>query len=103
MHGDVALIPALAREYYPHSQIQGDANVLIFPELSSANIAYKLVTYLGQGRESIGPLLEGIKYPVNVASFNSTPREIANLATFSCFRACLNDAPVGQMFDTSSA
>ena len=88
MHGDVALLPALAKENYPHSRIQGDANILIFPDLGAANIAYKLVTYLGQGRETIGPLLEGMKYPVNIASFNSTPREIANLATFSSFRAC---------------
>ena len=88
MHGDVALRPAFANTNYPHSRIQGDANVLIFPDLDAANISLKLATYLGQGHETIGPLLEGMKHPVNVASFNSTPREIANLATFSCFRAC---------------
>ncbi|MBS1716803.1 MAG: NADP-dependent malic enzyme [Armatimonadetes bacterium] len=87
MHGDVALLPAFARKDFPHSRIQGDANVLIFPDLDSANIAFKLSAYLGQGREGIGPLLEGLKHPVNVLSFNSTPREIANLAEFSCFRA----------------
>lgn len=87
MHGDVALLPSFAKANYPHSLIQGDANVLIFPDLDAANIALKLVAYLGQGRETIGPLLEGMKVPVNVASFNSTPREIANLATFSCYRA----------------
>lgn len=87
MHGDVAVLPSFAAANFPHSRIQGDANVLIFPDLDSANIAYKLLTYVGQGRETIGPLLEGLRYPVNVASFNSTPREIANLASFSCFRA----------------
>ena len=87
MHSDVALLPEFAKRNFPHSQIQGDANVLIFPSLDAANIAFKLATYLGQGRESIGPLLEGMRHPVNVASFNSTPREIANLATISCFRA----------------
>jgi malate dehydrogenase (oxaloacetate-decarboxylating)(NADP+) len=87
MHGDVALSPAFAGTNYPHSRIQGDANILIFPNLDAANIAYKLIAYLGQGRESIGPILEGLKVPVNVASINSTPREIANLAAFSCFRA----------------
>lgn len=87
MHCDVALSASFAAKTYPHSLIQGDANVLIFPNLDSGNIAYKLIAYVGQGRESIGPLLEGMKHPVNVASFNSTPREIANLAAFSCFRA----------------
>lgn len=87
MHSDVALVPDVARRNFPHSRVLGDANVLIFPSLDAANIAFKLATYLGQGREVIGPLLEGLRHPVNVASFNSTPREIANLATISCFRA----------------
>lgn len=87
MHGDVAVLPAAAARNFPQSMIQGDANVLIFPNLDAANIALKLTTYLGQGRESIGPILVGMKHPVNVASFNSTPREIANLAAISCFRA----------------
>lgn len=87
MHGDVALQSSFARSNYPHSKIQGDANVLIFPDLDAANIALKLAVSLGQGREAIGPVLEGMKHPINVASFNSTPREIANLATIACFRA----------------
>ncbi|MCC7434467.1 MAG: NADP-dependent malic enzyme [Methanoregulaceae archaeon] len=87
MHGDVALLPEFAKRNFPHSHVKGDATVLIFPSLDAANIAFKLATYLGQGHETIGPLLEGLRHPVNVASFNSTPREIANLATISCFRA----------------
>ncbi len=90
MHGDVALLPEFAHANFPHSQVQGDANVLIFPNLDAANIGFKLAAYLGQGREVIGPLLEGMKHPVNIASFNSTPREIANLAAFSCFRASVS-------------
>jgi len=91
MHSDVALLPDVAKRNFPHSRIQGDASVLIFPSLESANIAFKLASYLGQGREAIGPLIEGMLHPINVASFNSTPREIANLATISCFRAALLD------------
>jgi len=87
MHGDVAVLPSFAAASYPFSQVQGDANVLIFPNLDAGNIALKLLAYLGQGKETIGPLLEGMERPVNVASFNSTAREIANLAAFSCFRA----------------
>jgi malate dehydrogenase (oxaloacetate-decarboxylating)(NADP+) len=88
MHGDVAVLPAFAKANFPHSRIQGDANVLICPDLDSANIVYKLVVTMGQGREAIGPLLEGLKHPVTVVSFNSTAREIANLAALSCYRAC---------------
>ncbi len=87
MHGDVAVLPNLAKENFPHSRIQGDANVLICPNLDSANIAYKLVGYIGGGREVIGPLLEGLLHPINIASFNSTAREIANFAALSCYRA----------------
>jgi len=87
MHGDVAVLPSLAKDFFPHSSIQGDANVLICPNLDAANIAYKLVGYIGQGREVIGPVLEGLLKPINIASFNSTAREIANFAALSCYRA----------------
>ncbi len=87
MHGDVAVRSNFARDDFPHSKIQGDANVLICPDLDAANIAYKLVGYIGNGREVIGPLLEGLLHPINIASFNSTAREIANFAALSCYRA----------------
>jgi malate dehydrogenase (oxaloacetate-decarboxylating)(NADP+) len=87
MHGDVAMVPSFASSNYPNSRIQGNANVLIFPNLDASNIFLKLITSIGAGRETIGPILEGMKHPVNVASFNSTPREIANLAAISCFMA----------------
>lgn len=86
MHGDVAVSPGFARTFFPDSKIQGDANVLICPDLDSANVAFKLLGYIGQGREAMGPLLEGLLHPVNVVSYNSTAREIANLAALSCYR-----------------
>ncbi|HMS56145.1 MAG TPA: phosphate acyltransferase, partial [Fimbriimonadaceae bacterium] len=87
MHGDVAVQPAFADENFPQSLIRGDANVLICPDLDSANISYKLLGYLGHGCEVIGPILEGFRYPINVVSYRSTVREIANLAAFSASRA----------------
>lgn len=87
MHGDVAMVPSFASSNYPNSRVQGNANVLIFPNLDASNIFLKLITSIGAGRETIGPILEGMKHPINVASFNSTPREIANLAAISCFMA----------------
>jgi malate dehydrogenase (oxaloacetate-decarboxylating)(NADP+) len=88
MHGDVAVVPSFATEHFPHSLVQGDANVLICPDLDSANIAVKLVGYIGQGREVIGPILEGFEHPVNIVTYSSSAREIANLAAFGCYRAC---------------
>ena len=86
MHGDVAISPTFAKENYPLSKVQGDANVLIFPGLNSGNIAYKLITHLAGG-EAIGPLLIGLKYPVNVVNFNSTVRDIVNMAALSAYQA----------------
>ncbi|MCW5943077.1 MAG: NADP-dependent malic enzyme [Fimbriimonadaceae bacterium] len=95
MHGDVAVLPGFAQDNYPGSRVRGDANVLICPDLDSANIAMKLVGYLGQGREVVGPLLEGLDQAINFASFNASAREIANLAVFSGYRAARAKANVG--------
>ncbi len=86
MHGDVALLPDYAKQNFPASQIQGDANVLIFPDLQSGNIAYKLVTHISRG-EVIGPLLIGLKYPINIVSFHSDARDIVNMAAISASQA----------------
>jgi malate dehydrogenase (oxaloacetate-decarboxylating)(NADP+) len=86
MHGDVAVLPEFSAQSFPHSRVQGQANVLIFPDLMSGNIAYKLVGNIGR-REVIGPLLIGLKYPINVISYNSDVREIVNMAALSAFQA----------------
>ncbi len=86
MHGDVAVLPGFASQNFPHSRIQGDANVLICPDLDSANIAYKLLASISQQSEFIGPILRGLRLPVNMVSINSTARDIANLAAFSAYR-----------------
>ncbi len=70
------------KENFPTSRIQGDANVLIFPDLQSGNIAYKLVTHISKG-EVIGPLLIGLKHPVNIVSFHCDVRDIVNMAAIS--------------------
>jgi malate dehydrogenase (oxaloacetate-decarboxylating)(NADP+) len=86
MHGDVALLPEYAKQNFPTSRVQGDANVLIFPSLQSGNIAYKLVTHISTG-EVIGPLLIGLKHPVNIVSFHSDVRDIVNMAAISASQA----------------
>ncbi len=86
MHGDVALMPEWSKSYYPQSKVQGNANVLIFPDLQSGNIAYKLISHIGMG-EVIGPMIIGLEKPVNVISFGSDVREIINMAALSAFQA----------------
>ncbi|MFT5503270.1 MAG: phosphate acetyltransferase [Gammaproteobacteria bacterium] len=61
---DAALVESVARQKYPESQVKGEANILIFPDLGSANIGYKLVQRLA-GAVAIGPILQGMKRPAN--------------------------------------
>jgi malate dehydrogenase (oxaloacetate-decarboxylating)(NADP+) len=84
MRADEALIDCGCSCRVPDSKVKGRANVLVFPDLQSANIAYKLVGQLGKG-EAIGPLLVGLKQPVNMISFESSVDEIINMAALSSY------------------
>ena len=75
--------PELRDEVFPFSTPrQGDANVLIFPDLQSANIAYKLVQRLG-GAEAIGPILMGMRQPVHLLQHGSEVKDIVNMAAIA--------------------
>jgi malate dehydrogenase (oxaloacetate-decarboxylating)(NADP+) len=78
MQADVAVVPELMQRHYPFSQVK-DANVLVFPDLDSANTAYKLVNRLG-GAEAIGPILVGMGKPVHVLETGADVRDIINVA-----------------------
>lgn len=86
MQADTALVPEICDTAFPHSKIRGDANVLIFPDLQSGNIAYKLVQHLA-GAEVIGPILMGLRKPVNVLNHYSSVSEIANMAAITAVLA----------------
>lgn len=64
MQADVAVVPELIESRYSFSRVK-DANVLVFPDLASANVAYKLLARLGKA-ETIGPILLGLGAPVHV-------------------------------------
>ncbi len=85
MQADVAVMPQLCEVSVPDCRVLGKANVLIFPDLQSANIAYKLVGKLGQGREVLGPLLFGLKQPINIIATTSTVEKIVNMAALSSY------------------
>ncbi len=82
MHADVALAGDTCGKTVPDCKIAGGANVLVFPDLQSANIGFKLVGQLADC-VSIGPLLYGLKQPINVVSVRSTVSEIVNMGALS--------------------
>jgi len=82
MQADAAVEPDIAGADYPWSAIQGDANVLIFPNLDAANAAYKLLWRLG-GAEAIGPILQGMAKPVHVLQRGVDVSDIVNMAAIA--------------------
>lgn len=79
MQADTAVIPEIVEETFPFCEVKGGANVLIFPDLQSANICYKLMQRVG-GAEAIGPILVGMNRPINVLQRSSDVDEIVNMA-----------------------
>lgn len=83
MQAHLAFDTELLKEHHPFSSLaDGPANVLIFPNLSSANIAYNLLKEVA-GIEKVGPLLLGLKKPIQVLQLGATVREIVNLTAIS--------------------
>jgi malate dehydrogenase (oxaloacetate-decarboxylating)(NADP+) len=78
MQADTAVVPEILSEVFPFSDIKGKANVLIFPDLSSGNIAYKLMARIGQATV-IGPILMGMKKSVHVLQRDATVDDIINM------------------------
>jgi malate dehydrogenase (oxaloacetate-decarboxylating)(NADP+) len=79
---DEALSPEIIEQHYPFSALKGGANVLIFPDLASANIACKLAAKIGGG-ELIGPILMGMSRPVHVLQRTATVEEVVNVAAIA--------------------
>src|SRR5437867_4101016 len=86
MQADTAVVPYIARDDYAWSTIQGDANVLIFPNLDAANAAYKLLWRVG-GAEVIGPILQGLAKPVHVLQRGVDVNDIVNMAAIAVIDA----------------
>ncbi|RYG17543.1 MAG: NADP-dependent malic enzyme [Chitinophagaceae bacterium] len=83
MQGNFAINNALLRENFPFSRLaDAPANTLVFPNLESGNIAYKLLQELG-GAEAVGPILLGLKKPVHIVQLGSSVREIVNMITIA--------------------
>jgi malate dehydrogenase (oxaloacetate-decarboxylating)(NADP+) len=86
MQADTAFDETILSERYPFSALKSPANLLIFPNLSSGNIAYKLLARLG-GATAIGPILVGMQHPVHVLEQGADVEEIVNMAAVAVIDA----------------
>lgn len=82
MMADTAVTPEIIEATYPFSTLRGGANVLLFPDLTSANTCYKLLQRIG-GAETIGPILMGMSKPVHVLQRGAEVEEIVNMAAIA--------------------
>jgi malate dehydrogenase (oxaloacetate-decarboxylating)(NADP+) len=76
------VVPEIIEEDYPFSTLKGGANVLVFPNLESANIAYKLLARIGEA-EVIGPILTGVPKPIHVLQRGAEVNDIVNMAAIA--------------------
>lgn len=90
MQADTAVAPEIIASRYPFSRVQ-DANVLVFPSLEAANIAYKLLSRLGDAR-AIGPVLLGMGKPIHVLQTDAEVDDIVHIAALAVLDAQLRQA-----------
>jgi malate dehydrogenase (oxaloacetate-decarboxylating)(NADP+) len=83
MHGDVALDATARTKIMPASTLSGSANLLVFPNMDSANIAYNLLKTAAGGNIAVGPILLGAAKPVHILTPSATVRRIVNMTALT--------------------
>jgi malate dehydrogenase (oxaloacetate-decarboxylating)(NADP+) len=87
MHADCAIDESIRRAQMPYSSLKGDANLLVCPNIESANIAYNLLKTTAGYNVAIGPILLGAASPVNILTPSATVRRIVNMAALTVLEA----------------
>jgi malate dehydrogenase (oxaloacetate-decarboxylating)(NADP+) len=87
MHGDVALDQELRQLIMPRSTLQGEANLLVMPNMDSANISYNLLKVSAGNGIAVGPILLGCKSPVTILTSSATVRRIVNMTALTVLSA----------------
>lgn len=90
IQANVALDPEIVKSQYPFSDLKGDANVFIFPDLQSGNITYKMLAKLGNA-VAVGPILMGMKKPIHVLQRADDVSDIVNMAAVAVNDAQMNE------------
>ena len=83
MHGDVALDPGARSRLMPNSLLQGEANLLVLPNIDAANISYNLLKTASGGGIAIGPVLLGAAKPVHILTPSATVRRVVNMTALT--------------------
>jgi malate dehydrogenase (oxaloacetate-decarboxylating)(NADP+) len=82
MQADTAVVTEILQKSFPFSTLKEAANILIFPDLTSGNICYKLLRQLG-GADAIGPILMGMNKPVHILQLGDDVMDIVNMAAIA--------------------
>jgi malate dehydrogenase (oxaloacetate-decarboxylating)(NADP+) len=89
MHGDAAVSEEIRQRIFPNSALKGAANLLIMPNLDAANVAFNLLTALGDGL-AIGPMLLAARQPAHIVTPSTTVRGLLNMTAVAVYDAQLS-------------